>query len=231
VAAAADPTGTKLNLDIIAHSRGGLVSRILAGQCEPLAVPANIKVNKIAFAGTPNDGTEIVNVKKWGALIDRLTNMIKLVQGELHTPAVFLADVLEVLKAAASDTALHLPGLECMTPLSALLTSLNGSLATPPLYYAIDTDFRPNDFLHNIFNLQKDFVDGAEVLVDHAVFEHVTNDVAVPTNGIGGSDVNALGFPVPEPNTHHFAKTQYVWHCSYYGQSETAQSLLSWFGA
>ena len=167
---------------------------------------------------------------RWGALIDRLANLIKFAPGVLHTPAVFLADLLEVLKAAAIDVAIRLPGLECMaeSPLSQLITSLNGSAAMPPTYFGIDTDFRADDFLHHIFNLHKEFVDGAEILVDHAVFRHVPNDVAVPTSGVG-TTVSATGFPIPQTNTHHFGKAEHVWHCSYYEQAPTADCLLSWF--
>jgi pimeloyl-ACP methyl ester carboxylesterase len=230
------PTSQQLSLDIVAHSRGGLVSRMLAAESDEIAVPANIKVTKVAFAGTPNAGTEIVNVQKWGSLVDRFANMVKFATVEFGDPAAFLAEVLEVFKAAACATAVDLPGLECMTatPLSTLIAGLDSSAISPPQYFGVDTDFRPSEILHHIFNLKKDVIDGYEVVVSHAVFEGVHNDVAVPTDGVDttvpngvGATGEALGFPIQD--ALHFDHRNGVWHCSYFSQNQTAEKLLEWF--
>jgi len=50
-----------LDLDIICHSRGGLVSRVLAGELGRCPMRPNIQVRRIIFAGTPNHGTDLAD--------------------------------------------------------------------------------------------------------------------------------------------------------------------------
>ena len=57
-------------LDIIAHSRGGLVARAFCDLLDQRGA-----VGQLVFLGTPNCGTDLGNPKKWGTLADVLVNM------------------------------------------------------------------------------------------------------------------------------------------------------------
>ena len=51
------PDGTRLSLDILAHSRGGLVARELA----QVLSSRKVDVRRIVFVGTPNAGTPLAD--------------------------------------------------------------------------------------------------------------------------------------------------------------------------
>ncbi|HUO40203.1 MAG TPA: alpha/beta hydrolase, partial [Mycobacterium sp.] len=55
------PPGIRLEVDIIAHSRGGLVSRAIA--CAGTESLFPVRVNKIVHVGVPNAGTALANVE------------------------------------------------------------------------------------------------------------------------------------------------------------------------
>lgn len=227
---------TDVRFDIIAHSRGGLVSRLLAGQADAVLTESdralrkarNPQVRRIAFVGTPNHGSAIVDAEKWGHLVDRLATMVKLFGGALGAPGRFLAELLEVLKAASVEAAVDLPGLSSMVPGSPLMTALaTGATTLPPSYHLIDSDYTPARFLHHLFHLKQDLIDGVEVLVDHAVFDRAGNDVAVPMSSVG--DGAGPGFPIDDRDGHRFTPADDVWHCSYFGHPTTRRCLTTWF--
>ena len=58
------------SLDIISHSRGGLVARSF---CELLGHAGAVR--NLVFIGTPNCGTDLANPKNWGSFADLLVNM------------------------------------------------------------------------------------------------------------------------------------------------------------
>jgi hypothetical protein len=224
------PPGIDLRFRIIAHSRGGLISRILAGGLgAAFPVREGISVETIALAGTPNLGTPIVSIEKWGALVDRLANLAAWLPGPFHDAGQFIADVLQLLKAAAADATERLPGLTFMLDgqTSGVLADLDAAPATTNNYYAVDTEFWPDHLLWHIFNLHRDLEAGAEVLVDNAVFDHVPNDIAVPTSGVRGAGLTGGGFPITAGRS--FGRSDTVWHCSYFDDERTWNSLRTWF--
>lgn len=66
-------------LDVISHSRGGLVARAF---CELLEGQSKA-VRNLIFLGTPNCGTDLANPEKWGGFADLLVNMTGLAGAEL----------------------------------------------------------------------------------------------------------------------------------------------------
>ncbi len=225
-----------VTLDVITHSRGGLVARALAAAYGTAAAPSATAaseapaatVRRIAFVGTPNAGTEIVDPRRWGALLDRFANLTGAIPGGAAPLGDFLAELFELLKAAAFGIADGFPGLECMLPGSPFLEQLAAVPPPAPELYAIDTDFRPWGFLRSVFDLRREFVDGAEVLVDRPVFDGRRNDVAVPTDSVGLGHSGA-GFPVPAASSHLFGPDEHVWHLTYFDQPATVDLLTAWF--
>jgi hypothetical protein len=235
------PPGVKLDIDIVAHSRGGLVARILAGQLSHLKVK-NVKVGKIVFAGTPNGGTAITAPANWNALVDRFTNMLKLVPpGPWTQTTTTFEGVLEMVKVIGESAEQVLPGLNAMEPGSPLLVALGLFSGARPEYFAIDTNFVPLPAFAHIFAVKDNTVSAGDAVID-IVFQHRPNDVAVPTIGVGdpgdsdvdpppapgaGPAVDIDGFPVPADHHLPFGPCQ-VWHLSYFTQQLTGKKLVEW---
>jgi hypothetical protein len=233
------PPAVKLDLDVVSHSRGGLVARSLAKQAEEAGPDkAAVMVKNIVFAATPNGGTEITDTKQWANLIDRITTVVTLpaqaIPGPIAAVADVLAGILEILKLLALDTALALPGLEAMCLGSPFLQTLT-KLASPPNGYAIAAEFVPGNVLNTVFSEWDDI----GRLVDGAIFPDIANDIAVPTNGVwdpanptgAASPATATrpdGFPVKPENRQAIGPGDKYWHCTYFTDPEARDALLRW---
>jgi hypothetical protein len=229
------PDTAPLTVDVVCHSRGGLVARLLADpdlvpppDTQPSPPPQRtVIVNKVIFAGTPNVGTPIVAPGTYNSLINRITSMLNgFPPGPWSTVTGVIDGILQLVRIVAIAGAQGLPGLECMTPGSPLLTALNTSTGPTPTYYAIDTDFTPPDYFKHPFDLALAAEDAADKVLDLKVFDRHANDVAVPTDGVG-TVPGAAGFPVPVDRHLAFGPST-VWHCSYYSKPQTWQALTTW---
>jgi len=94
------------SLDVIAHSRGGLVARSF---CELRGHGDSVR--NLIFLGTPNCGTDLANSKNWGSFADLLVNMTGMEGAE---PFGRLAGVLAQL--AAVEVEEEIPGLLAQSP-------------------------------------------------------------------------------------------------------------------
>lgn len=102
-------------IDIITHSRGGLVARALV-ELLKYAKP----VNRVIFGCTPNSGTGLANPANWGRAADILANLIHLDETGLYGR---LSGLMARLATAEPKTAQlahlimrHAPGLWAMNP-------------------------------------------------------------------------------------------------------------------
>jgi hypothetical protein len=226
----------KLDLDVVCHSRGGLVARSIAGQAAQRGMPVNIR--RIVFAATPNGGSQITVTSNWVSMINRLSSVLTLPAKVLPAPADaisgVLAGLLEVLKIVGVGVALDLPGLEAMTPGSPFLQGLSQGPKVTPEYFAAAADFEPGPVLANLFN----GLDDKGRVVDSAIFEHVHNDIAVPTEGVWNpasltdpnSPATAIpGFPIDDPARRLVIGPGSVyWHCDYFDDPAMRAALLQW---
>ncbi len=142
------PAGVTLDLDVIAHSRGGLVARVLAEQPPTIEGVAggsdgagSVRVNRVVFLGTPNAGTRLADPKHLGDLIDTATTIANLFPDAGASDV--LATVITVVKQLAVGAAGGLPGLTAMAPDSAFLKALNGAPKAEATYRALAADFEP----------------------------------------------------------------------------------------
>ena len=212
------PADVHLDVDIVCHSRGGLVARLLAGE---IAADPHLAVHRLVFAGTPNVGTQIVDTAHIVDVLNRFTTLLNLVPPGPWSVVVTVLDVLlEIVKIVGSGFVEGLPGLVCMAPGSPLLTLLNAAgTASPAVYFAIDADFEPVHGLEVVFRSLDTGVD--------LVFGAEPNDVAVPSIGVGtvpGDD----RFPVSPERSLRFGSDRGVWHCSYFSDAATAVALTAW---
>jgi hypothetical protein len=215
------PNGTKLKVDILSHSRGGLVGRVLAGELTdppggPLSDLDAISIGKIIFVGTPNQGTVLVEPDNLRHLVDRFTSMLRIVPpGPWSGATTVMSAVLEIVKIIGMGAEGGLPGLACMTPTSDLIAALNAPPRASYIPYAVSTDFEPTG------GLQWLFLDAGTDLV----FGGTSNDVAVPTAGI--SEAPDPNFPVPAADLLPLGGGD-TWHCSYFERVDVKTRLLEW---
>ena len=213
------PDGTPLELDIVCHSRGGLVSRVLAERQADLSVGArSLTVDKVVFVAAPNAGTILTDTKHLSDLIDSYTNILNFFPDNGVTEV--LRAIITVMKQLAVGAVKGLPGLESMLPGGPFLKNwLNRGPRGSEFYYAIASNYEPTQA--GLLAWAKDR------LMDH-VFNHAENDLVVPTLGVyegNGSDL----FPIAD---HYvFPPTSGIQHGGYFPDATTQHQIMSWLSA
>ncbi len=231
-------------LDIITHSRGGLVARaftkLLGG------APA---VRNLIFLGTPNCGTDLANPKNWGALADTLVNLTGVDHAELFGRLAALLARLAIMSGEKK-----IPGILAQNPLMAadpdsflhLLQKSNAG-AGGVRHGVITAEFEPAPLIPNLKGLwQAAKAAGVDTTLDH--FFADANDLVVNTAHVWcieqGSDQRAklpafldadrvLAF-LPSNSTLNLpGKVQAeialgVHHCNLFGQKLAQERLKQW---
>jgi hypothetical protein len=143
-------------LDIVAHGRGGLVARALAGNTR---VPARRGV----LVGTPNYGTPLARPDQVARLLDG--NAARLAQVPRAAARATLEGLLGVARFVALGLETRLPGLEAQEPGSDTLRAL-GAIVSPTHWFSIGA------------NLERSVERSAD-----PPFGDAPNDLVVPTDG------------------------------------------------
>ena len=202
------PTGVSLDLDLVTHSRGGLVGR-------ELAALETVTVRGIVQVAAPNAGTVLADREHLSALLGRVTNLAQFVPDNGVTDTVGL--VLAVVKQLAVAAVGGLDGLTSMEPAGRYLAELNGRPAGLTAFSAIAADYEPPPGSP----LARIVRDGATDLL----FRTEDNDLVVPTQGC--FDVpGAPGFPVERRLV--LEATLGVDHCSFFRRDDVVERLLEW---
>ncbi len=209
------PDGLKLDLDILSHSRGGLVSRVLAERQSELELGSRqINVHRIVFVGVPNAGTVLTDGDYLGEFLNFYTNLLN------FFPDNGLTETLEVLITIAKMLAVGamngLAGLKSMQPGGAFLQKLNSSPKVQCDYFALTADFEPTEALEWPRNYLTD-----------RFFKGVANDLVVPTAGVYDVE-HCNGFPIGAHRLFTFDNTAGVQHTTFFQSNETQERLLEW---
>ncbi|GAB6898148.1 esterase/lipase family protein [Kineosporia succinea] len=209
------PATATLNLDVIAHSRGGLVGREIAATLQH-----NIGVRRLVMVATPNAGTVLADAKHWGAYVDRMTNLLQFVPGNPVTDT--LDAVLTVLKHLALGAVKGLDGLTSMDPAGEYLArGLNlKTVSAGTTLHAVASDYDPPE--HS--PLRRVSRNG----VTDLVFGSEGNDLVVPTRGVHHL-ADVPGFPVAGPLL--LEPHAGVEHTRYFDDPAVGERLLSWLRA
>jgi pimeloyl-ACP methyl ester carboxylesterase len=115
------PDDLQLKVDLVAHSRGGLVIRSLV---ELLDWTPKLRPNRLLTAGSPHAGTRLADPEHW----DRLVSMAMTLGSWLASiggGAFWAPKLLEFVLKAAAQGIFSLPGLAAMIPGSDFLQLLN----------------------------------------------------------------------------------------------------------
>lgn len=145
------PDDLQLSVDLVAHSRGGLVVRSLV---ELIDATPQFQPRRLITAGSPHAGTRLAEPARW----DRLVSMGLTLGSWLATlggGAFWAPKLLEFVLKAAAQSIFDLPGIAAMTPGSEFLATLNR--ADPPGldervgYAAVTSAFAISDVLQQGF--------------------------------------------------------------------------------
>jgi pimeloyl-ACP methyl ester carboxylesterase len=214
LAAQALPDDIPLEVDIVSHSRGGLVARELAERAADAGFADTFHVRRIVMVATPNAGTALAdqaNIRKW---LDIITNIAQFVPDNPVTDIIAL--VLTVLKQLTLGVFEGLPGITSMDPAGKYLEELNVDGDFAAEYFTIAAEFEPLE--------GTPLTRVAQDLAIDAIFSGKHNDLVVPTEG--ASAISGLSRFAPESLV--FDSGRGLDHSSYFGNPEVVAKLKEW---
>ena len=226
------------SVDIVCHSRGGLVARWF---CEAFA-DAGLK-RRVVFVGAPLGGTSLAAAPSLKNALDLLTNVADALRGagdSVASSAFFTATsgLMRVL-SAVTGAAIHSPLLDAAI---ALVPGLDGQSRTgnnqellrlrantgsadfsagQVRYFAVRSDFQPQAIGWNFLRLFSKPLWRVGDWVADRVFEG-PNDLVVDTASM---DLTADDRPVTL--AHDFGTNDRVHHVNYFVQPETVRAIRS----
>lgn len=212
------PAGRGLEVDVVAHSRGGLVARVLCERAAEAGLdPGRLKVCRAVLVATPNSGTPLADRKHLNAFIDTLTNLLEFFPDNPATDTLEI--LLTLLKQVAVGAMGGLDGLMSMNPQGAFLRDVlnRPGAASTAAYRALAANYEPPP--------------GAAIgryARDHLtdlVFTLQANDLVVPTAGVYAAN-GAGSFPIADPVV--FAAGEGVDHSGFWTRPVTREALGAW---
>jgi pimeloyl-ACP methyl ester carboxylesterase len=183
------PERARLDVDVVAHSRGGLLARVLAEKAGDLSTGGReIRVGRLVLVGTPNNGTMLADADRMGDLVDTYTSLLNFLPDNGVTEV--LDAVITVTKLLAVGVTKGLDGLQAMVPGGPFLADwLNtGDAAADARYHAVTSNFEP---------VQRGLKDFARDRLTDGIFG-AENDLVVPTEGVFAAN-GCAHFPVADP--------------------------------
>src|SRR5471032_678665 len=218
------PAGANWDVDIVCHSRGGLVVRSLLSLPAADARPANADLLRIAalragriasvgkayFVAAANQGSPLADP-------DDLRNFLNVAALLASGSSCLALDVVIGLAKYVVSSGFNLPSVQELNSGSTLIEDLNNSatmLAAAATYFVrADFDFSASPLL------------SLGVYLDRYLMK-VDNDLVVPYDGLAVpefavADDHWLNFGTPG------AQQGKVWHTEFFGQPQTQDFLLT----
>ncbi|HEX5855800.1 MAG TPA: CHAT domain-containing protein, partial [Thermoanaerobaculia bacterium] len=204
---------TRVLVDAITHSRGGLVLRALAAE------GARVALGRVLLVASPNGGTPLASPARWHGLAAWLANLGEMFPGgALAFGLDFAAEALVWMAGRAGGA---LPGIAAMDPAGEYLEQLNAIAVRRYEAAAVVARYEPRGA-------------AARRLVDAAagVFFEDPNDLVVPTEG--GTLLGAAP-PVPAEDIVRFgpggnaAPAAAVHHLNLFAQKEAKERIKIFF--
>ena len=230
-----------LVIDIVTHSRGGLVTRAFAEQVLPGA-RWRATVDNAVFVAATNAGTHLADPGRWGDLVDLYTNLaavgagsLSLVPGAAPVAAVVggvvkgIGALVKYLVSYAAESD-DVPGLKAMVPGGAFVTELNKTQPGQPgpgtNWFVVTSNFHVDVFddHHNppefprelVVKLKEGFVD--------RLFKG-GNDLVVDTSSMSAIDQRVGGFV---RDTFELGENDLVYHTNYFNQLSVIEAIAGW---
>jgi len=207
--------GQVLHLDVVAHSRGGLVGRVMCEQALQTGLEPWVQIRNLIMVATPNAGTPLADRTHLHSFIETLTNLLEFIP---DNPATDTLDVLlTLLKQVAVGAMGGLDGLMSMDPGGVFLRGLNRPSTVAASYHALAANFEPPQG-SSLGRYARDH------LTD-LVFCLEPNDLVVPTEGVYRPN-GATAFPIQD--RHVFKSDAGVDHSSFWTQQPTLDAFDRW---
>ncbi|MBV8215167.1 MAG: alpha/beta hydrolase [Verrucomicrobia bacterium] len=215
------PPHLNLEVDIVTHSRGGLVGRELTERAPRYASEGKkIRVRRAIFVASPHRGTILTDAKHGIKMLDRYTNLFTDLPDDAFT--ITVEALFMLAKLIYFGTAGGLPGLLSMFPPGEYLRDLNNRPDHETIYYSIGADFRPvgSSLLARFgWGIANAAVDG--------IFGEV-NDAVVPTRGSYELLTNVSGFPIIPQRRMVLDRESRIHHCNYFGSKNVTDQITKW---
>jgi hypothetical protein len=209
------PDGVGLDLDIVCHSRGGLVSRVLVERQSAFSMGSrSLRVDRVILVAVPNAGTILADSKHLGDLLDSYTNLLHFLPDAGITDA--LEAIITVAKQLAVGVVRGLDGLSAMAPGGEFQRWLNAVADdVGARYYALASNYEPR---------VSGFREFAKDLLLDTVFRR-ENDLVVPTQGVWDTNGSRL-FPVTQ--RHVFETTDAIAHSGFFASPAAVDKIRAW---
>lgn len=230
-------------VDVVMHSRGGLVFRALTEQLLPVA-SHRPTIGTAIFVGVPNAGTSLAEPDNWKTLLDLYTNLavasFRVIEAfpQAAATALILEEVVKGVGALLQFIATRaisrdgVPGLAAMEPAGKFITTLNQTQPGQPTadladYRAIVADFEPSAVGASggpseiSPSLMLRFADG---FIDR-LMRGDANDLVVNTPSMERIDPDGGRFI---KDALDFGRTPHVYHTIYFTRPEVTTSLARW---
>jgi hypothetical protein len=215
------PGGAPLEIDIVCHSRGGLVARTIAEQPSVFGVDTSqFKVRRIVFVGVPNNGTLLAHPDHMIKMIDRFTTALNVFPTGVVTET--LEAIITGVKVIGHGALKGLRGLASMQPEGEFLKKLNQGAPVGSGYYAIAADYEPTSA--GLRALVAGSV--ADGVLDR-VFEGTGNDLVVPEPGVYGANGSGA-FPIPDERLLRVKNDAGVIHTTFFGHAPAWRKVAEW---
>ncbi len=230
--------GSTADIDVICHSRGGLVTRWFLEVLDH----KQRQRRRAVFVGSPLAGTSLAAPDRVRRGVQLFTNVgITVSRGLSLIPFTQVAGALmQVLfsipnvavKTPIVDAAVAMiPGLSAMSRVSNNyeLHALKDCSANPPQYFGITSKFRGDHIGWHFWRLFCDFEIRAAELAGGLIFrdelaQSFPNDLVVDT-----ASMTQYGF-TPNPIIHEFGEQDHVYHTIYFRQAQTIRFIRDKFG-
>jgi pimeloyl-ACP methyl ester carboxylesterase len=209
-----------LDVDIVTHSRGGLVGRALCAQQGKLAGERSLRVNRAIFVAGPHAGTPLADPKHMVQLVDTYTNLLTKLPDNVVT--IVLEAVVSLVKIIGGAVTGHLPGLVSMLPQGAFLSDLDQADLGATEVYVMGARYSPQDPRLLVRLGQQ-----ALMLAMSKIFGE-DSDLVVPTSGVWTTAANTGPFPIVENRREVYEFDANIHHLNFFQQEAVNQQLLDW---
>ncbi len=225
-----------ITLDLVSHSRGGLIGEVLARFSEDVELSETLrkafenkentllgelakvqelirdkkpKVRKFVRVACPTGGTTLMS-KRLDVWLNVMLNSLRLIPGFSGNPVYeFLSDFIKAVVHERFE-AKSLPGLAAMMSDSPLVKLLNHSeKKLESSLYVISGDARAGKLFGKLLVLVGD------------LFFREEHDLVVPVSSM------RIGVPRLQPVWEHLSKDEVVNHCNYFLNPGTRQAILT----
>jgi hypothetical protein len=226
-------------LDVLTHSRGGLVARSLTELLLPEAQGFEAEVGRMIFVASTNGGTLFASPAHWKAFVDLYTNLViaasrlidaaSPIAGTLIRGAVSgLGAFVKHLVGSALDPS-QVPGLAAMDPAGAFVHTINETQPGQPTpgastMFVVTSDFEADGPSVGPSGLPPSLLLKLGDAVVDKVFHNAPNDLVVDD-----ASMSAIDLPADFVDARFdFGPNSSVDHINYFLREEVARAIAGW---